>query len=377
MEELHSHGPHEHTLAGTFWNHVPNAQPVHVIAGAYRRGVEVAPSKLMADTSTRAVTVQTPHLFIDLRIAASRPQTCARPLDELTNPELVSIIVSTHCFGGVTLREPTRPPPLDGTSVFDNVPPGHTCVCTRWHLLDWQPFPRLTPNRWSVQELWSSGGWAEWSVRRDPAGQAAYIEHWMELRGSRSGTYVALRRLTASSASSSSSSEALLLVAGDSFAYLAGRPTEHALPVVTPGSEGHPADRGRIEPLALAALARGDRAALLSMLSMECHFGSVAAHSAMATCPEAQLLRSSGASTPATADGSIHTRWCIHLSSWPWMEGTSLEDWVRGFRWQPRGTTGAGLTLVHAPSGDEWQVVHCEGDLSGVADLLRAEGSRL
>jgi hypothetical protein len=54
------------------------------------------------------------------------------------------------------------------------------------------------------------------------------------------------------------------------------------------------------------------------------------------------------------------------------MEGTSLEDWVRGFRWQPRGaTTGAGLTLVHAPSGDEWQVVHCEGDLSGVADLLR------
>ena len=37
----------------------------------------------------------------------------------------------------------------------------------------------------------------------------------------------------------------------------------------------------------------------------------------------------------------------------------------------------AGLTLVHAPSGDEWQVVHCEGDyLSGVADLLRG-GSRL
>jgi hypothetical protein len=198
----------------------------------------------------------------------------------------------------------------------------------------------------------------------------------MELRGSRSGTYVALRRLTASSASSSSSSEALLLVAGDSFAYLAGRPPEHALPIVTPGSEGHPADRGRIEPLALAALARGDRAALLSMLSMECHFGSVAANSAMATCPEAQLLRSAGASAPATAAGS--TRWCIHLSSWPWMEGTSLEDWVRGFRWQPRGaTTGAGLTLVHAPSGDEWQVVHCEGDyLSGVADLLRG-GSRL
>ena len=57
MEVNASGGPHEHTLAGTFWNHVPNAQPVHVIAGAYRRGVEVAPSKLMADTSTRAVTL--------------------------------------------------------------------------------------------------------------------------------------------------------------------------------------------------------------------------------------------------------------------------------------------------------------------------------
>ena len=215
-------GPHEATLSGKFWEvcePLRFTQGVSTIAGAYRRSAEVIPSKLIADTSTRAVTVQTPHLFIDLRIASTRPSfSHARALDGLTNAELAELINSTHCFGGITQSEPA---PTNS---------GHTCMCTRWHLVDWQPFPRLSPNRWSVEERWDQGGWVEWSARRDSAGQAAYIEYWRTLRGSRDGPFVALRQLPVDD-----EPPAMLLIAGQSFAYISGRgehPSHPRLPHV-------------------------------------------------------------------------------------------------------------------------------------------------
>lgn len=363
-------GPHAHTIAGTFWSHsrelIRSRQSVHIIAGAFRRSVECNSSKLVADTTTRAITVQTPHLFIDLRIASDRPAALrARALDDLSNDELAALLTSTHCFGGITEREPQQPTPWasSSSSAFDDVPIGHSCVCTRWHLIDWQPMPRLSPNRWSVEERWEHGGWAEWSVRRDAAGQAAYVEHWRTLRGSREGPFVALRRLAGSPASSKPAPEAVLLVAGDTFALIAGRSAEDALAMVRPGEGGHPSDRGRVEPLAAAALAAGDRAALLALASLECHFGSVSGSAAAAACPEGHFLRDGA---PAA-----ELRWRIDLSAWPWREGTSLAEWIGGFGWR----AGA---LEHAPSGESWEVVHCEGELTSVGDLLSLSGhSRL
>ena len=43
---------------------------------------------------------------------------------------------------------------------------------------------------------------------------------------------------------------------------------------VVPGTAGHPADRGKVGPLVDAALAAGNRAALLNILDLECHFGT-------------------------------------------------------------------------------------------------------
>ena len=273
------------------------------IAGAYRRSLEVVPSKLAADTTTRAVTVQTSSLFCDLRISAARPALPAgvESFDELPIATLAALVRTTHCFAGYSRIDTATT--LDRSEIRGE-------MCSRLHGLDWQPMPRLHPNRWRIQPQFDEGGWVEWSARLDKDRQSEYIEYWRTLGSSRDGPFLALRRKA-----TAASPAAYFLMSGNHWAYIADRPPAHALPVVTPGEGGHPADRGRVEPLVAAAEAAGDRGALLGMLSMECHYGTTSSCGGRLDCAETALL---GPSAPRGAP----FKWWIVLSTMPWREGT-------------------------------------------------------
>lgn len=336
-------GPHALAMAGSFDAHATHLRQSRrnaaLLAGAYRRQVELMSEKLVVDTSTRAITLITPTLFCDLRISAGRTRQLERAssLEELSLTDLADLARSTHCFCGSSevVGGTTRRP-----------------VVNRAHALDWQPWPRLRPNRWTAEPRWESGGWVEWGAP-DEHGQPRYIEHWLTLARSRDGPFLALRRRAVST-----DSDAYLLVAGDHFAYAVGRPGGCALPVVEPGEGGHPADRGRVEPLVEEAVRAGDRRALEAICSMTVHYGSV---SGGAPCAEASRVMSPDAPTRPPLVGSS-TRWTVRLSSEPWREGTSLQPLVRALTWSEGSGGGTALpTSVTAADGREWEVFEAVG----------------
>ena len=283
----------------------PPTPDAAIIAGAFRRSLEVVPSKLLYDTSTRAVTLQTTTLFCDLRISAARPVLGVSSFEELPIATLAALVRTTHCFAGYSAIDTATT--LDETKIRGK-------TCSRLHAVDWQPMPRLRANRWRIQPQFDEGGWVEWSGRLDENGQSEYIEYWRTLGSSRDGPFLALRRRATAERPT-----AYFLVSGDHWAYIADRPAEHTLPVVTPGEAGHPADRGRVEPLVAAAEAAGDRQALLGMLSMECHYGRVkSSGERVPECAEASLL-----GPPASRN--MPGWWWIVLSTMPWREGTHFD----------------------------------------------------
>ena len=72
------------------------------LAGVYRRSADVVPSRLFADTTTRAVTVCTPSCYVDLRISRDRAAVPSRAaLAALSLEALGELVCATHCFGGV------------------------------------------------------------------------------------------------------------------------------------------------------------------------------------------------------------------------------------------------------------------------------------
>ena len=197
----------------------------------------------------------------------------------------------------------------------------------------------------------------EWSERSDRFGQAVYSEHWRTLRGSRAGPFLGLRRRRALPRSSLSGGvdggggdggadgDALFLLAGPYFVFVAARAPDDALPVVVPGANGQPAERGSVAPLARAARLAGDRGALLKMLRMECHFGrhhnlDACDHDiagGLAQCPEFAIL--GDGADDGDEVGVSHARFPISLSTWQWREGGCLDDWVSRLR-------------LHGDSGD-------------------------
>ena len=285
------------TVAADFDALRAQARGAPIIAGAFRRALEVVPRRLVADTSTRAVTVQTPTLFCDLRIGTALPAIPegVASFEALPIATLAELVRSTHCFAGYSYTEGS--------------------ACTRLHALDWQPMPRLRANRWRIQPQFADGGWVEWSEGVDEHGQSDYMELWRTLADSRDGPFLALRRRAAAGRA-----DAYFLVCGDHWAFITGRPPADELPVVTPGQDGHPVDRGRVEPLVAAAEATGDRAALLSILSMECHYGRVSGseEAGLPMCADTGLL---GPSLLPPHGGA----WPILLSSVPWLEGTRFD----------------------------------------------------
>jgi hypothetical protein len=163
-------------------------------------------------------------------------------------------------------------------------------VCNRLHCFDWAPLdPERASNQWRIQTQFDRGGWVELGVSKDEHGQAAYVEHWATIPGSREGPFLALRK------SVGAGQDGLLVVAGSVFGYIIDRETPL---VAEEGPSGlHStaafvaAEIAKIEedPSAEAAC----RAKIESYLGLECSIGRV--------------------------DG-----WVIDRSTYPWLEGTPL-----------------------------------------------------
>ena len=276
-----------------------------LIVGGYSRAVDIASASFQCDTSTRVIDIQTPSIFVDLRINVGRGAVAsADGFGSMSIADLERLGAEQHCFAGITLVD-------TDVAGFQGSPVG-----TRYHAIDYQPPPRKNPNQWRIQTAWEQGGWVEWSARNDAFGQAAYIEHWATLEGSRGGEFLCLYR-------QDELRKGFLVVAGDHFCYILDRPPVAQLSPVTPGKDGHAADRGKLAPLLAAAAAAGDREQMILLLSLECSYGKIE----WIREGEAEAEGGGGADgggDAAKTKAKAKARWAIEASTYPWLEGTEL-----------------------------------------------------
>ena len=316
------------------------------IAGAYRRSLLTRPATLSADTTTRAVTIQTPTVFCDVRIGAARPAD-ARGLDAPTTT-LGALASESHAFAGfASLTHAANP----------------HAVCTRIHAIDWHPPPRRSPNRWRVDERWESGGgFIEWGLPTDEMGQASYVEHWKVLQASRDGPFVALQRHRGV-ATGASAGAAFFVLAGDHWAFISDRPPPQSLHAAAPplAADGEDAV-GSAAAVARAAVDGGDRRMLHNILSLEASYGT---RSADVPCAEGAVLRGGAGDAPPAP-------WIIALSTLPWREGESIAPWLASLAVADAAGGAVPAVVTEATAGGatvEWEVVERTGVAS--AEALR------
>ncbi|KAL1523150.1 hypothetical protein AB1Y20_018105 [Prymnesium parvum] len=258
--------PHHHLLASStaeafaIWRGVGRRCP-DAIVGAWRRTWFEGGGDRTTDADEACFNLQTPTIFIDLRIPTSRPsfRGCGR-LEDLSAAELRQL-ARQHVFCGYTLA--------------------HGDVCTRHHALDWNfvGVPRSRPNKWTVAPLQgATDAWVEASFALDDAGAPYYTECWERLtRGSPAdGVVLAMR------AAPESLRDSFVVIIGDHFSYIRARPQ----PASQVGGASSLVD------LVDDAVNKGDRTLAESFLSLE------AGH------------------------GTISSGWMIDASIHPWQQGT-------------------------------------------------------
>jgi hypothetical protein len=316
------------------------------IAGAYSRPLMMRNGGFFVETEhdVNVVDIQTFSVFVDIRIRTDRDGQveCDPPATSLSDYSLeqLTVLANNHCFAGF--------------SVIDYDIPGYDGhpVCNRLHCFDWAPTSaKRGNNQWRVQPEFEKGGWVELGVAKDEHGQAAYVEHWATIPGSRDGPFLAMRRSTANGAL-----DAMLVVAGSTFGYI----VERAQPLLAAEAGG---DNGSFQgetagivgaeiAKAEAASARGDseelakcRARIEGMLDMECSVGRI------------------------EQDGS----WIIERSTFPWLRGTNWMAPAANAR-RVVGLDVAGGTAKITTSGageDLWEVFENEGvDAATAAQLF-------
>jgi len=266
------------------------------MCGAWSRPLFVGGWEHSDDRSDACFNVQTPSLFVDLRIptarrtalpsalfgAAGQPAklaSAASPLSSLP-ASMLHVLARQHAFGGFTVCEPVEQP-----SRSDEV------LCTRHHCIDWNfvGVPRRRPNKWRAQPRPRQPGaavheWKEWSFARDEHGQSYYMEMWRRLTQphvAQSAPRLALR-------ATASARDALVVIVGDHFNYLLDR-------IVTPNEAAAARRLGSsLVQVVDAALDANERQVAEAYLSMQ------AGH------------------------GCISSGWRIDASLQPWHEGATL-----------------------------------------------------
>ena len=104
-DSAYAQSPHRYMLESTvirgFDSLREEGHNASLIAGTFRRSLDCTAATVTADTTTRAVTVQTPTLFCDLRISRDRPAIATREvLDTVPLETLEKLVTTTHCFAG-------------------------------------------------------------------------------------------------------------------------------------------------------------------------------------------------------------------------------------------------------------------------------------
>lgn len=209
-------------LQGTRWDDAP-------VVGAWKRTLFYGGWEHTTEQDEQVFNLQTPSLFIDLRLPTTRLTSVDRPqvtsLDDLEARDLQRF-ARQHVFGGYTVMD-------KGVEVNNQkntttkVP--YDLVCTRHHVMDWNFVgkPRNRPNKWHVEMRDNGRMWKEWAYATDDHGQHYYCEQWESLlpfSSSVSGEtskripIVALRK--AAGDEDSTSGDGLLIVVGTHFNYL-------------------------------------------------------------------------------------------------------------------------------------------------------------
>lgn len=309
----------------------------NLLCGCWYRPIFAGGGKQDTDRETEAFNLQTPSIFIDMRIPRLRPTEHLRSrssLSECTNDEL-RIISRQHCFAGYTL------PSHDGSQCF-----------TRHHVIDWNyhpRFPRPRPNKWSAALSVDRASFMEYSFVQGSDGKPVYYEQWLRRSGDSEGRkYFACRKsgtdfrsLPASHTSSNDACgderDAVFIIVGNYFCIAIDRPTP--LPPFT--SCTGPAGPVLIDQTLLPSLddaaACERRESCVRYLDLEGSFGRV-------RNVYADLF---GALPDGTYTGCT---FIIDRSTHPWREGKSLFDAAdsRPVKLVTHGVTG---TVV----GIEWR----------------------
>ncbi|CAM9324494.1 unnamed protein product, partial [Hapterophycus canaliculatus] len=308
------------------------------IAGAWKRPLFVGgwthshdtaaspppPSQLPAQEGESTFNLQTPSVFVDIRV----PKAAAALLGHHTGFHTMTdfelrLFARRHAFAGYTKVEPLALPSSSSPARDDIADNGRSSgggrggpkgrrpgqgeggsgasVATRHHCIDWNYVgePRPRPNKWRVEMGPGGDVWREWGFAKDAFDQHVYMERWERLPGG-GGPFIALRRRPSSSAP-----DALLVVCGDHFGLVVDR-----APSSTEGGAGSSSrggGGGGLVGLVDEAIALGDRRKAIDFMSLEASHGRVSAQEGKSL---AVLLLWSGR-LPWTVDCSLH----------PWLEG--------------------------------------------------------
>lgn len=310
------------------------------IAGAYTRPLMMRNGSFFVETEhdVNVVDIQTHSVFVDIRIRTDRDAQleCNPPASSLSDYSLeqLAVLSHNHCFAGVSVVD------------YDVEGYEHQPVCNRLHCHDWAPTsPSRANNQWRIQTEFERGGWVELGILKDEHGQAAYVEHWETIAGSRDGPFLALRR------GGDTDPGAMLVIAGTTFGYIVER--EQAL-LAAPMDDSNSFGSGTAEMVASEVAkasafpdeAAGCRARIEAMLNMECSVG--------------QIETSSGGS-----------KWTIERSTFPWLRHT---DWMATADGEPRVVeldVAAGSAVITTSTGTEqWYVLENIGVSDAVARRL-------
>lgn len=182
-----------------------------LIVGAWSRPLFAGGWSESTAEDTEAFNVQTPSVFVDIRVPTRRPtrrfREAYRNHSELSDEDL-RILARQHCFAGYSLPDPV--PTTNEVQRF-----------TRHHVIDWNYHPtrpRMHPNRWFVQLKPDGSSFKELSTVRDAQGVPVYMERWARREPQLDQTrFLALRRAAAGGR------DGVLVVVGRHFALAVDR----------------------------------------------------------------------------------------------------------------------------------------------------------
>lgn len=126
--------------------------------GAFERRLLAGSGDRTTDADEVVRNLQTPSIFVDLRIPRQRPR--AASLETCSDWELRAL-ARQHAFAGYSAFRAEH--------------------CVRHHFHDWNYVgtPRTVPNKWRIEGHGSR--WTEWSWATDAHGQSYYLEQWQRL----------------------------------------------------------------------------------------------------------------------------------------------------------------------------------------------------